>query len=295
MSNTFTAGRGMNAQELTRLGAAVDGSYTFPAAAGGAVTPSSGLTVAIAAILANYVWINSTLVTTAYSAGTDTVAAADATNPRIDTVVFQSDSTVDIVTGTPVAVTATTGPTPPTIASTQIAIADIYVAAGATTILSSNITDRRQGQGLPLRLVKSATETVNGSSTLQDDDTFQFEVEASKDYEIDAELLLATGQTPDWKFAWTLTGMTWTGRWVTSVQESATYTWDYDQDVASAASKTITVGTNATATMWNGHFVIHAGSTGGTLKFQWAQGTSDASNTSVLKSSRMTLTKLGAS
>jgi hypothetical protein len=143
MPNNFTAGRGMNAQSLTRLGAAVDGTYFFPSTAGGAVTPSSGLTIAIAAITANLVTINSVL-SAAYAGGTLAVAAADATNPRIDTVVQNVAGTVAIVTGTPVAVAATTGPTPPTIAATQIAIADIYVAANATAIGTNEITDRRQ-------------------------------------------------------------------------------------------------------------------------------------------------------
>jgi len=144
MSNVFTAGRGMNAQDLTRLAAGVDGTYAFPATAGGAVTVSSGMTVAVAAIVGGAVTINGTIVATAYVAGTVTLDAADPTNPRIDSIYYDTAGLVDNATGTAVAVTSTTGPVSPTLSATQIRIADIYVAAGATTISSGDITDRRQ-------------------------------------------------------------------------------------------------------------------------------------------------------
>lgn len=142
--NTFTAGRGVNAQDLTRLGEAIAGNYVFPSTAGGAVTASSGLTVAVAAILANTVTINGTIETTAYAGGTVTAAAAHATLPRIDRVYYDQTGAIGIATGTAVAVTATTGPTPPTLADAQIAVADLYIAAAATVISTGDITDRRQ-------------------------------------------------------------------------------------------------------------------------------------------------------
>ena len=144
MSNEFTSGRGLNALDLTRLGAAIGGTFVFPATSGGAVTVSSGMTVAVSAILANTVTIGGTLVATGYAGGTVTLDAADATNPRIDSIYYDTSGTVDNATGTAVAVTSTTGPVPPTLSSTQIRLADIYVAYGATSISSGDITDRRQ-------------------------------------------------------------------------------------------------------------------------------------------------------
>lgn len=144
MSNVFTAGRGLNALDLTRLGEAVDGTFVFPSTSGGAVTVSSGMTVAVSAILAKTVTIGGSLVATAYAGGTVTLDAADATNPRIDSIYYDTAGAVDNATGTAIAVTSTTGPVPTTLSSTQIRLADIYVAAGATSISSGDITDRRQ-------------------------------------------------------------------------------------------------------------------------------------------------------
>ena len=155
MSNVFTAGRGLNALDLTRLGASIDGTYVFPAISGGAVTASSGMTVAVAAIRANEVTIGGTIVGTAYVAGTVTLDASDPTNPRIDSIYYDTSGLVDNATGTAVAVTSTTGPVPPTLSSTQIRLADIYVSAGATTISSGDITDRRQPNVDPFDGIRS--------------------------------------------------------------------------------------------------------------------------------------------
>jgi hypothetical protein len=75
-----------------------------------------------------------------------TVAAADPTNPRIDTVIVQlvdtgtSSSTyvVTLQTGTPAA-----SPVAPTLPANSVLLAQIAVAAGATSIVSGNITDKR--------------------------------------------------------------------------------------------------------------------------------------------------------
>lgn len=170
MPNVFTNARALSAHELTRLAAAVDGTFTFPLTAGGAVTPSSGLTVAVAAITGSTVTINGTLETTAYAGGTVTATTADATNPRRDLVYYDQNGAVGIAAGTPVAVSSTTGPVPPALAATQIAVAELYVAAQATTIAAGDIVDRRQA-GLPLgwKLVGSNTaEQTMTSATAAD-------------------------------------------------------------------------------------------------------------------------------
>lgn len=175
MSNVFTSGRGLNALDLTRLGAAIAGTYDFPSTAGGAVTVSSGMTVAVAAITGSTVTINGTLETTAYAGGTVTLDASDPTNPRIDSIYYDQTGAVDNAMGTAVAVTSTTGPVPPTLADDQIRVADIYVAAGTTTISAGNITDRRQpGSPTTISLTgltqkyKSATQVFTTTTTFAD-------------------------------------------------------------------------------------------------------------------------------
>lgn len=157
--NVFTAGRGLNAQDLTRMSDAIAQTYYFPSTAGGAVTVSSGMTVAVSAITVSTVYVNGSVVGTGYAGGTVTLAASDPTNPRIDSIYYDTSGAVDDATGTAVAVTSTTGPVPPTLSSTQIRLADIYVAAGATSISSGDITDRRQ-------VVGSSAIVLAGSSTV---------------------------------------------------------------------------------------------------------------------------------
>jgi len=107
-----------------------------------------------------------------------TAAAADATNPRIDQVILAiNDSTAigisDIPTLTVVAGTPTAGATlanragADTLArySSSLRLADILVPAGATTVVSANILDRRPwARGAFVRQVKT---DANVSTTFQ--------------------------------------------------------------------------------------------------------------------------------
>jgi len=169
MPMTFVAGRGASAQQLTRIGSAVEGTYVFPSTAGGAVTPSSGMTVAVAAINAGEVTINGTVETTAYAGGTVALDASDPTNPRVDALYYDQTGAVGKTTGAAVAVTSTTGPVAPNLDADQILIAQIYVAASETTIDASDITDMRQGLQSTYAnttvAYKSAAQTFSANTT----------------------------------------------------------------------------------------------------------------------------------
>ena len=76
-----------------------------------------------------------------------TIATANSTNPRIDLVVIGVDTSVnpynpvlEVITGTPAS-----SPTAPSIPGTLICLtlAQVYVAANASSITNSNITDKR--------------------------------------------------------------------------------------------------------------------------------------------------------
>ena len=105
----------------------------------GAVTPSSGMTLAVAAITANEYVINGTIVSTAYAGGTIALSAADGTNPRRDLIHINSSGTVGKTDGTPAAT-----PIAPDPGASELALAEVYVAAGATVIAEADITDKRQ-------------------------------------------------------------------------------------------------------------------------------------------------------
>ena len=67
------------------------------------------------------------------------IAAADAKNPRIDIVYINSVGDYAYLTGTPIAT-----PVVPNLPTGGFLLAQIAVAAGQTTITSTNITDKRK-------------------------------------------------------------------------------------------------------------------------------------------------------
>jgi hypothetical protein len=104
------------------------------------------------------------------------LVGANATgNPRIDTVVVGVDflnntSTVYVLVGT-----AAADPSPPTLTQTtslwEYPLADVYVAAGAVSILTANISDRREFQLTDFQAaykepVDLATTTALAASTI---------------------------------------------------------------------------------------------------------------------------------
>jgi hypothetical protein len=71
------------------------------------------------------------------------IAAADATNPRLDAVVVTTTGALAVRTGTPVAFTTTTTPKSAPLSLGDVMLAQIYVPAAATAIATANIKDRR--------------------------------------------------------------------------------------------------------------------------------------------------------
>lgn len=141
---------------------------------------------------------------------------------------------------------------------------------------------------------KAATETVNNSTTLQSDDDFLFTVAANTDYLVEMQLRLATSAAADWKFAWTLAGMTWDGTFEDTLQIGSGVNLHGREAITSAGAIAVLASGALAAYLWRGQFIIHSGVTGGTLNFQWAQQTTEVSNTTVLKNSQMRYKSLGA-
>lgn len=127
--------------ELNRDLAGVQGTYGWSVQSG-AVTFSSGLTFAVAAISAGDYTINSA-AGAAFIGGNVVLATQDPSNPRVDIIVTTVAGAVSAVAGTPKALTTTSGPVPPTPSATQLEIARIFVPASGTALTSANITDRR--------------------------------------------------------------------------------------------------------------------------------------------------------
>ena len=161
MPGNFASGTaGITASsELNRLAAGLQGTFGWSVQSG-AVTFSSGLIFNVAAIAAGDYTVNS-VSGSVYAGGTTTLATQDPTNPRVDIIVITSAGAVSNVTGTPAALTTTSGPVPPTPSASQLEIARIYVPISGTALSASSITDRRTALGgyVPNRQTFAASGT----------------------------------------------------------------------------------------------------------------------------------------
>jgi len=82
------------------------------------------------------------------------VTAADATNPRIDIVYVNSSGVISYLAGT-----AGATPTAPSVPAGGQNIAEITVAANQTTVVTANISDRRQTHFDKVRIYPTMTNT----------------------------------------------------------------------------------------------------------------------------------------
>lgn len=136
---------------------------------------------------------------------------------------------------------------------------------------------------------KTVDEAVNANTTLQNDDALAWAVAASGIYDLDLSLVSNSGTTPDIKWGWTFPAsltMTW-----------QTITTDATSTVVTSGGfiQTTVVATGGTAgeahTVFRG--VVTNSTNAGTLQLQWAQNTSNATNTTVRAGSYGTLTRIG--
>ena len=137
---------------------------------------------------------------------------------------------------------------------------------------------------------KSADESLNTNTTLQDDDHLFFSVAANEIWHIKLNLFFtdASAGTADIKLAFTWPASA-TGGFYT-VFQNAGGTLAYRQ-WESSGSATDLSGDNATALVVI-EGVLEVAGTSGTFRLQWAQNTSNASNVTVEKGSILTGLKL---
>jgi hypothetical protein len=148
-----------------------------------------------------------------WAAQTSGVITAPVTNPRIDVVVANTDSTVTVVTGS-----EAVSPVSPTIADTQITLFRIDMYVGMATITNSDITD--------LKIGASAVDMFMNIDNVYEDITYD------SDNNIDTVEYRMGGS--DGHIIATAT-YTYSGVFVTSVStvyDSVTYvtTYTYDSD-----------------------------------------------------------------
>lgn len=148
---------------------------------------------------------------------------------------------------------------------------------------SGRVTAAQLEALVPRTIIKVADETVNNSTTLQNDDELLFAVAANTKYVIRGRIKINTGATPDIKIGWTFpAGLTMDYSTI-GFSGGAFAAYAFDQtgtpeiDGAGVADEFFIDGT------------VTVSSTAGTLQFQWAQNTLNASDTKVLAKSYITL------
>lgn len=141
----------------------------------------------------------------------------------------------------------------------------------------------------PLVAYKPANEVVNGSTTLQDDDDLFWPVAANARYSLRLILYMNSGATPDFKFAW-------------SVPSGTTIIWSTIALSPTAVTNLTGPLNEGTTAVYDGQGalrpiyidgLVRVGPTSGTLGIQWAQNSSNASDTIVAAGSFGTLLRVG--
>lgn len=145
---------------------------------------------------------------------------------------------------------------------------------------------------------KSADETVNNSSTLQNDDHLSLSVAANETWAFDGVLLVTSVSTAsDFKLGWTVpasTTMLWAmvsnanAHWLAATAGSSPGTLNTESSTPSAGGVAGTYGL-----LLRG--VIRVAGTAGTVQFQWAQATLTAEDTKLLKDSHIVFRRLATS
>ena len=118
---------------------------------------------------------------------------------------------------------------------------------------------------------KTPLETVNNSTTLQNDDNFVFPVGTYQTWIVDIYLLLRSGAVPDFKFDFVVpAGASYVG---TTIESAGITHWiNAGHAITSSAGEWIQPQL---------HAAFATGATAGTVQFRWAQNTAEASNTEV--------------
>jgi hypothetical protein len=244
---------------------------------GCAVTTNGNMTLAVAAGT-----VKVAAAAASVTGGNVTVTAAHATLDRIDLVVVNSSGTKSVTAGT-----AASTPVQPAIPASSVCLAQIYVPAADTVIGATQIIERRvfvpavpAAQGWNT-LSKAADQTKTSDATFANDNTLLFTAGASTKYRVRASIWIDTSANADFKWqlsgpaAPTLVGIHQTQFNATSgLATSATF------DTAFSTSHAIAF-TSAFVDRLEFSGILHIAGTGGTVAFQWAQNTVDASNTIV--------------
>lgn len=158
-----------------------------------------------------------------------------------------------------------------------------------TILAGDEPTASQLNDAYPLFVRKTADETLSSTATVQNDDELLMAVPASTTYHFKLWLIINSGTTPDFKFGWSVpagTTMSW------SVQEGAPATLAAALQGPFTAASVPPINGVAADQIVIAEGLVIVSTTPGTMRLQWAQNTSTASNTSVKTNSWLRLWKM---
>jgi hypothetical protein len=174
---------------------------------------------------------------------------------------------------------------------------------GTTTFLRADAAFAAPPSSTDARYIpacKTSNETVNNSSTLQNDNELLFAAEANATYLVEVHLMLtATSVNADWKMSWSLpSGTFYWGHDGNSAEGPGPY-WSPRSTASGSGAALVStsiVSGGGTLTPMGAHFtaIIVIGGSGGTVNFQWAQDVATAENNTILAGSCLRAFKVSA-
>jgi hypothetical protein len=131
--------------------------------------------------------------------------------------------------------------------------------------------------------LKTVTETVNNTTTYQDDDELFFPVHATEVWDVEGAIRYSSNAVPDIKFQFSVPGASPSGTGLVHrlVAGATTNQEDVIDDIPSLGGFT-SGGTGAATLAVHVRMLITVGDADGNIQLQWAQANLQASNTDVL-------------
>lgn len=157
------------------------------------------------------------------------------------------------------------------------------------TYFSSGVITAAQLEAIVPRIAdRTSTQTVNGSSALVSDSQLFLAVAASTRYRLRGRILYNSNSTANFKFAFTFPTSTTLSFTVTGTAAGGSVLATFDQ-TDGTVSALAGAGADDSAFIDG---IVTVSSTPGTLQVQWAQNTSNASNTQVKAGSYIELQQI---
>lgn len=148
-----------------------------------------------------------------------------------------------------------------------------------------------------LRAVKTATEVVNNSATLQDDDHLFVTPRINTRYMLNSFLMWTSGTTPDIKLTFSIPAGSTMNLNVTTYSRAAAAGTNLADSRMMSQSETVSIPGQGTTFSTQSQWTVITGQVGigataGNVTLQWAQNTANASDTSMVIGSWLYLAEL---